>query len=178
MRARRVVAAALLLALLLPAEPPPPPGPPPGPAPAALECVPPPPPPPPARVIRLAHPHDPAWAALLLAVCAQESGCAHWDPAGEVVRNRRTGALGAMQIHPGNWPACGGTAAVRDLDANLACGEYLLRDALRLARGDVYLALRIYNGGPRARRWRGGPTHAYAREVLARVPRGLVLTRL
>jgi soluble lytic murein transglycosylase-like protein len=80
-----------------------------------------------------------------------------------------SGAVGLMQVMPGNAAACGTTpAGLLDPDTNIRCGVRILKEALAMAKGNVRNALKIYNAGPK--NWNRGfkETEAYPELVFAR----------
>jgi hypothetical protein len=71
----------------------------------------------------------------------------------ESARNKHAlspkGAIGLMQVMPENAAWCGlGKAELVDERKNATCGIKLLAAALKRYKGDPFLALQDYNGGP------------------------------
>ena len=95
---------------------------------------------------------------VLVAVARAESTC---DPSAV---NRRTGALGLLQIMPGRSadPDHLERGELLDPETNARLGAAHLRRCLNLC-GTLGGGLHVYNGGQRCKDWRKG---TYARKVL------------
>lgn len=77
----------------------------------------------------------------------------------------KAGAQGLMQVMPANFKALGITNGF-DPRQNIMGGTQLLAEALKMSKGDVETALRIYQGGPNRRIW-GKENAAYPEHVLS-----------
>ena len=88
-------------------------------------------------------------------------GCSTCDPSAV---NRRTGALGLLQIMPGRSadPDHLERGELLDPETNARLGAAHLRRCLNLC-GTLGGGLHVYNGGQRCKDWRKG---TYARKVL------------
>lgn len=78
------------------------------------------------------------------------------------------GAIGLMQIMPGNAKRCGHDKVSKlwDDENNVRCGVQIISEELVTYKGDLYTALRGYNGSPQAVKNNNAATHKYASEVI------------